>query len=116
MNVSYDRRAIEAIDDLLRQGRWESWLHARLRERGFELWVDADAVIDHVKDFGFREFASQRYHYSRAYAACGTPSSARSAVYALGSPLLVPLLVRADRAQRAATRRRHRRESTRDAR
>ena len=35
MNVSYDRRALEAIDDLLREGRWEGRLHARLRERGF---------------------------------------------------------------------------------
>ena len=40
MNVSYDRRALEAIDDLLREGRWESWLHARLLERGFELWCE----------------------------------------------------------------------------
>jgi hypothetical protein len=94
MNVSYDRRALAEIDDLLREGHWESWLHPRLRERGFEFHCVADAVIHHAKDFGFREFASQRYHYSRSYA--GTRNQqlgARRVLYALGSPLLVPLTV-----------------------
>ena len=44
MNVSYDREAIAAIDDLLREGRWENWLHPRLQERGFELWCEPEAV------------------------------------------------------------------------
>ena len=73
MNVSYDRAALAAIDDLLREGRWESWLHARLVERGFELWCEPAAVLDHAKDFGVREFTSQRYHYSRAYAGMRNP-------------------------------------------
>ena len=68
MNVSYDRRALEAIDDLLRAGQWECWLHPRLLERGFELWCEPEAVLEHAKDFGFVEFVSQRYHYSRSYA------------------------------------------------
>lgn len=94
MNVSYDRRALEAIDDLLREGRWESWLHARLLERGFELWRVPDAVLDHAKDFGFGEFLSQRYHYSRGYAGMRNPElGPKRAVYALGSPLIVPLMV-----------------------
>ena len=92
MNVSYDRAALDAIDDLLHEGRWEGALHARLREGGFQLYLDADAVIDHAKDFGFGEFASQRYHYSRSYA--GTRNDelgSKRALFALGSPLLMPL-------------------------
>jgi GT2 family glycosyltransferase len=94
MNVSYDREALAAIDDLLREGRWENELHARLHERGFRLWAAPGAVIEHAKDFGFREFASQRYHYSRSYAGrraelVGT----RRWLYALGTPLLVPLAI-----------------------
>ena len=54
MNVSYDRSAIAAMQDLLDEGRWETWLHPRLRERGFEFWIDPALTIDHVKDFGFR--------------------------------------------------------------
>lgn len=93
MNVSYDRRALAEIDDLLREGRWEFWLHARLRERGFELWADDAAVIDHAKDFGFREFTSQRYHYSRSYAGMRNPDlGPRRVAFALGAPLLAPLM------------------------
>jgi GT2 family glycosyltransferase len=95
MNVSYDREALDAIEDLLRAGRWENELHARLRERGFRFWAAPGAVIEHAKDFGFREFASQRYHYSRSYA--GRRQAAlgqRRWLYALGSPVLVPLSFR----------------------
>lgn len=104
MNVSYDRAALDAMDDLLREGSWEGRLHARLRERGFQLYLDANAVIDHAKDFGFGEFASQRYHYSRSYA--GTRNDelgAKRPLYALGSPLVMPLA--AWRIARNATRR-----------
>jgi GT2 family glycosyltransferase len=93
MNVSYDRPALEAIDDLLREGRWESWLHARLRERGFRFWSDPEAAIEHAKDFDFREFLSQRYHYSRSYAGMRNPDlGRRRALYLLGSPAVVPLV------------------------
>jgi GT2 family glycosyltransferase len=93
MNVSYDRDAIEAIDDLLREGRWESWLHARLRDRGFRFWSDPDAAIEHAKDFDFREFLSQRFHYSRSYAGMRNPAlGAKRALYVLGSPLILPLV------------------------
>ena len=92
MNVSYDREALAAIDDLLREGRWESWLHPRLQQRGFKLWCDPAIVLDHAKDFGFSEFVSQRYHYSRSYAGIRNAELGRKRlVYALGSPLLVPL-------------------------
>jgi Glycosyl transferase family 2 len=92
MNVSYDRDALAEIADLLADGHWENDLHARLRERGFGFWVAPGATIEHAKDFGFREFASQRYHYSRSFAglrnrALGT----RRWLYAAGSPILVPL-------------------------
>jgi len=93
MNVSYDRRAIEAMQDLLDDGRWEGWLHGRLRERRLELWCDPELVIDHDKDFGFLEFAGQRYHYSRAYAGMRNPGLGwKRAVYCIGAPLLPPFL------------------------
>ena len=110
MNVSYDRRAIAAIDDLLREGKWESWLHERLRARGFELYSDAGASLDHVKDFGFREFAAQRFHYARAFAGMrNSDLGRRRFLYALGTPLLVPLLF-SRIARNVFGRRRHRRE------
>jgi hypothetical protein len=93
MNVSYDRSAIAAMEELLREGRWESWLHPHLLSQGFELYADPAIALDHDKDFGLREFLSQRYHYSRSHAGMRNPElGRRRAVYLLGSPALVPLL------------------------
>jgi GT2 family glycosyltransferase len=110
MNVSYGRHAIEAVRDLLQEGKWESWLHSRLREQGYELYCEPEAVIAHDKEFGIAEFVSQRFHYSRAHAAMRNPElGRRRVVYAVGSPLLVPLLYWRV-ARNVFRRRRHRRE------
>ena len=110
MNVSYDRRALREIDDLLEQGVWEGWLHDRLRSRGFQLYADSAVVLDHAKDFGFMEFLSQRYHYSRSYAGMRNEVLGRRRwLYLLGSPALVPVLW-ARILRNVLRRRRHRRE------
>lgn len=94
MNVSYDRAALEAVDDLLREGRWEFHLHPRLRERGFAFYCDPAAVIEHVKDFGIREFVSQRYHYARSHAGSRNAElGRRRLLYLCGSPAIVPLFL-----------------------
>ena len=50
-------------------------------------------VLDHDKDFGLGEFLSQRYHYSRSYAGMRNESLGRRRwLYALGAPLLPPVL------------------------
>lgn len=93
MNVSYDRKAIAAMQQLLDEGHWESWLHPHLRASGFELYCDSAIAVGHVKDFGVREFLSQRYHYARSHAGMRNRDlGARRIIYAIGSPLLVPLL------------------------
>ena len=93
MNVSYDRAAIDAMADLLADGRWETWLHPRLVERGFRFWADPELAIDHAKDFDLGEFLSQRYHYSRSHAGMRNATLGwKRIVYVLGSPLLPPLL------------------------
>lgn len=93
MNVSYDRRAIDAMEPLLAEGRWETWLHPHLQRRGFELYSDGSSGLDHVKEFGIREFVSQRYHYARSHAGMRNEElGARRWIYFLGSPALVPLL------------------------
>jgi glycosyltransferase involved in cell wall biosynthesis len=94
MNVAYDREAISAMRPLLEQGRWESWLHPHLRESGFAFHCDPRVTIEHAKTFGFREFASQRYHYSRSHSGMLNEQlgTRRRLLYTLGSPALVPLL------------------------
>jgi hypothetical protein len=93
MNVSYDRRAIAAMQELLDEGRWETWLHAHLQRSGLELYFDPALTIDHVKDFDLRVFLSQRYHYARSHAGMRNPELRwKRAVYVFGSPLLIPML------------------------
>ena len=93
MNVSYDRKAIAVVEDLLRKGRWETWLHARLRERGFALYCAPAMVIEHEQDYGISEFLAQRWHYSRAYAGMRNDElDAKRWLYALGAPFLPPVL------------------------
>lgn len=95
MNVSYDRPALASMADLLAEGRWETWLHPHLLAEGFTFWSDSTVVLDHVKDFGFREFSGQRYHYARSHAGMRNASlGPKRVVYALGSPLIVPLMYR----------------------
>lgn len=93
MNVSYDRSAVEAMDEVLRRGVWETWLHEDLQRRGFQLYRDPKMVVEHAKGFGFLEFLGQRFHYSRGYAGLRNPDLGwMRAIYFLGSPLLVPLV------------------------
>jgi hypothetical protein len=94
MNVSYDRRALAAMGPLLAEGRWETWLHPHLEREGFAFHVEPGMVLDHDKDFGVREFASQRWHYARSHAGMRNPElGARRVVYAVGSPLIAPLML-----------------------
>jgi hypothetical protein len=93
MNVSYDRHAIEVMDPLLREGRWETWLHPHLTASGVEMYADGGATLDHAKDFDFSDFISQRWHYARSHAGMRNPElGPKRAIYVLGSPALVPML------------------------
>jgi hypothetical protein len=110
MNVSYDRAAVETMQPLLDEGRWETDLHPHLQRSGHVLWSDPAATLEHAKDFDLTEFLSQRYHYARSYAGLRRAGlGPKRFVYLLGSPLIVPLLYR--RIVRNVLRRRvHRRE------
>lgn len=93
MNVSYDRRAIEAMQPLLDEGRWESWLHPHLAREGFRFRADPAIALDHVMRFDVPFFISQRYHYARSHAgARNAELGIKRVVYLGGSPLIVPLM------------------------
>lgn len=94
MNVSYDRRAIAAMEPLLAEGRWETWLHPHLEAEGFAFHVEDGMVLHHDKDFGIREFSSQRWHYARSHAGMRNDElGPKRLVYAGGSPLIAPLML-----------------------
>jgi hypothetical protein len=92
MNVSYDRRAIEAMAPLLDWGCFETWIHPHLQKSGFELYADDAITLDHVMDFDVGVFLPQRYHYARSYAGMRNADlGPKRFLYMLASPVLVPL-------------------------
>ncbi|MDX6409505.1 MAG: hypothetical protein QOE13_2576 [Gaiellaceae bacterium] len=108
MNIGYDRAALAEIGDLLAEGRWESWLHPRLAEKGFGFRSEEKALVEHIKDFDIRHFASQCFHYARSHAGMRNEELGRRRfLYALGSPALVPLLY-SRIARNVVRKRRHR--------
>lgn len=97
-NVSYKRRAFEGIENLeevLSEGFWESTLHPKLRARGDRFFLEPSIVVYHKKEFGFRYFLGQRYHYSRYYAGTlfGGAGPAKRVLRGAASLALPPLLV-----------------------
>ena len=74
---------------------WEMFVHARMKARGEDFHSDPELGVSHDKEFAFGYFVSQRYHYSRSFAAMrlrGAPLWKRAA-YAAATPLLVPLVL-----------------------
>lgn len=91
-NVVYDRATLAGLGPL--DASWEFFLHARLKEQGVRFFCEPDLLVSHRKEFGFRYFLSQRFHYSRSFAGMrlvGAPGWKRAA-YALATPLLPPVL------------------------
>ena len=68
-NVSYRREAIEQIDESTKKDFWEYFLQAELRKKNVKFLSAPAITINHKKEFGFFYFLSQRFHYSRSFAA-----------------------------------------------
>ncbi len=68
-NTSYERSLIEQTDKSLVQEYWEYFLQRDLKARGVKFLSVPTLIVDHKKEFGFFYFLSQRFHYSRSFAA-----------------------------------------------
>lgn len=77
-NVTYRRNLLQRFHGILRQGRWEDALHNAIRDAGIALISRPDICVGHKKHYGIGEYTSQRYLYSRAYAALRTGGAAWS--------------------------------------
>jgi GT2 family glycosyltransferase len=90
----YDRALLQLFGTELKDEVWEFFLHRRLQEEGIEFFCDPDMTVSHKKSFRFWYFMSQRYYYSRSFAAMrmvGEPLLHRI-VYACTTPALPFLL------------------------
>lgn len=67
-NVTYRRQLLEEYEGVISEGGWENRLHDALRVDGIPLLSNPEIEVGHKKHFGFFEYLSQRYLYSRSYA------------------------------------------------
>ena len=94
-HTAYDRQLLVELRDVVTSGRWEDALHSAIRERGVVLWSRPDIVAGHQKHYTVREYSTQRFLYSRAFAAMRTrdETNARRFAYGLVAFALPPLLL-----------------------
>ena len=90
----YERSLLEQFRDVIDAGRWEDALHGAARASGVDLWARPDIVAGHQKHYTVREYATQRFLYSRAYAAMRAQGTglARRFVYGAAAFALPPVL------------------------
>lgn len=89
-NTSYKRSVVEKLDDAIKRNYWEYFLQAELRRMNIKFLSVSGIVVSHQKEFGFFYFLSQRFHYSRSFAAMRkkTSSNAQQIIYLLYTPFL----------------------------
>jgi GT2 family glycosyltransferase len=68
-NIAYRREALERAGDELERAHWEYFLHAEMRARGARFCTVPSMVVLHKKTFRIGYALSQRFHYSRSFAA-----------------------------------------------
>jgi len=89
-NTSYSRLLIEQADESLKKDYWEYFLQDELKSLGTKFLSAPTLVVSHKKEFGFFYFLSQRFYYSRSFAAMRKRRSsvAEQITYLLYTPVL----------------------------
>ena len=89
-NASYKREALERVDHNVINEYWEFFLHEELRKQSVRFVSLPNMVVVKKKEFTSFYFLTQRFHYSRSFAAMRTtriPAS-RRIISMLTSPLI----------------------------
>jgi GT2 family glycosyltransferase len=94
-STGYKRAALESVGASAGPPRWESFLHERLRQRGYRFYCDPDLYVIHRISFSLGDLLGQRFHYSRSFAAMRREdgSAAARLVWLVGSLLLPPVIL-----------------------
>ncbi len=94
-HTAYDRELLGAYQHVLDAEQWEDALHGALQADGVALWSRPDIVAGHCKYYSVREYTSQRFLYSRAYAAMrgASMTAPRRLAYGVMTVLLPPVLL-----------------------
>jgi hypothetical protein len=111
VNVSYKRKALEAVSSAWQPSYHETAVHAALRERGQKLWLCPRIVVHQERGrLALAPVLRERFAWGRLYAGkrAHEEAPARRWLLVLGSPLL-PVLLLFRHLRTAWTRGRHRR-------
>ncbi|MBI1745723.1 MAG: hypothetical protein HYR55_03945 [Acidobacteria bacterium] len=108
-NVSYKRIALASCEHILRNGFWEPFIHAELRDHGFQLFLDPAIVVFQGHSFGFLGFMRQRFDHGHKYGSLrvATLTTGKRARLILLFPA-IPFLLLYRCARRVMSKRRHR--------
>ena len=68
-NCSYKKEALEPFADLMRDGFWETFVHAEMRRRGELLLSDPSPVVAYCGGISGWIFLRRRYRHGRYFAA-----------------------------------------------
>ena len=93
-NAAYLKAALP-LNDSAWATLWESFLQNDLRKRDIRIFLSPVMLVHHKKSFVYREMLSQRYLYSRSFAAMRAKSmgSLKRLFYAVASIALPPVLL-----------------------
>lgn len=93
-NASYRKEVLDSVDDSVKRDCWEFFLHEELKKTGVRFLSAPSVVVSHKKTFSFFYFLSQRYHYSRSFAAMrrARVTNARRILYLCCAPILPGLM------------------------
>jgi glycosyltransferase involved in cell wall biosynthesis len=108
INASYNRRVLEEVAELYRDGFEEAFVHDELKKRGHELSLVPSAIIYLSKNFEFRTTFQDFYHLARSFAVrrVARREWTERIVFAIGACLL-PILLSVRVVIRIVPKRRH---------
>ncbi|MCA0374537.1 MAG: hypothetical protein LCH84_02635 [Gemmatimonadetes bacterium] len=99
-SIVYRRTLLERYRAVTAEGKWENRLHDALRADGVRLEMRTALAVGHKKHFGFFEYISQRWLYSRSYAGArvaGAPLVKRLATGAAALALPAVMFLRVEK-------------------
>ena len=111
VNISYKKSILPLKEDRF-ASLWENFLLDELRNRGARIYLHPAMSMGHGNPFTFREFAKQRYFFSRSFAATRLQEATpfERLLFGAGAGLVLPLLLLLRLARTVWAKGRNRRE------
>jgi glycosyltransferase involved in cell wall biosynthesis len=93
-NNAVYRRSVLPLDEPVWAHVWESFLQNELRKRGIRIFLNPAMLVYHKKSFRLGEMLSQRFLYSRSFAAMRAARMGRSRrLFYAAASLVLPVLL-----------------------